>query len=80
MGITVTYIFAGFAGGFGLRCVSQTRDIGKKMIESIVLGMVFMMVLVLFSVLLTDNTVEVSSRFFLIWMLITGSASLSRIL
>lgn len=80
IGITGTYILAGLAGGLGLRRVSFTKDMGKKLLEGILLGSSFMILSVVASVFITDISPEVSGRFLLIWMLITGSASLGRIL
>ena len=80
IGITVTYILAGFLGGFGLKRMSETKDMTKKLVEGILLGVFFMMLLLLFSIIFTDNEFEISSRLLLIWMLLTGSTSLGRIL
>lgn len=80
IGITGTYILAGLAGGLGLRRASLTKDMSKKLLEGILLGSSFMVLLLLASVFVTDISPEISGRFLLIWMLITGSASLGRIL
>lgn len=80
IGITGTYILAGVAGGLGLKRTSLTKDVGKKMFESFFLGTLFMVLLVLLSLLVTDNGFQLSGRFLLIWMLLTGSVSLGRIL
>lgn len=80
LGITLTYIIAGFVGGRVLKRLSEVKDMNKKLLESILLGVLAMALLVLFSLLVTDNAFGISSRFLMIWMLITGSASLGRIL
>lgn len=80
IGITGTYILAGLAGGLGLRRVSSIKDMSRKLLESILLGIIFMVLLIIFSLIMTDNAFQISGRFLLIWMLITGSASLGRIL
>lgn len=80
LGVTLTYIIAGFVGGRVLKRLSEVKDMNKKLLESIFLGVLAMALLVLFSLLVTDNAFGISSRFLMIWMLITGSASLGRIL
>ena len=80
IGITVTYILAGTAGGAGLKKSSVTKDIGKKLLEGILLGSIFMIFLIGLSFVITDNVFQISGRFLVIWMLIMGSASIGRIL
>lgn len=80
IGITLTYIVAGFIGGKVLNRLSEVKDMNKKLLESILLSVLAMALLVLFSLLVTENEFGISSRFLMIWMLITGSASLGRIL
>ena len=80
MGITITYIVAGFIGGMGQRRLSDTKDMSKKLLEGIFLGLIFIGLLVVVSLLVTDHGWKFSSRFLMIWMLITGSACLGRIL
>lgn len=80
IGITVTYILAGMAGGAGLKKSSVTKDIGKKLFEGILLGTIFMILLIVISFVITNNGFQISGRFLMIWMLIIGSASIGRIL
>ena len=80
VGITITYIATGFIGGVIKKKVSDETDITKRLLEGIVLGSVFMFLLIGGSILFTENSLAISSRFLMIWMLITGSASLGRIL
>ena len=81
IGITVTYIFAGFAGGFTQRLLEKSeKGMGRKMIEAILLSVLFMLLLLLLSFFVIQNPFVLSSRFFMIFMLLTGSASLGRIL
>ena len=94
-GITFTYIIAGFAGGLSMKWLPklwkrrrieavQPEDenigAGEKMLESLVAGTVFMVLLVILSVIFAVDEIQISSRFFLIWMLLTGSTALGRIL
>lgn len=73
VGIIVTYIIAGFAGGF---CLSRGGKIGiqRKMIEAWLLGTIFMFLLLLFSYFIFQIPFELSSRFLLIWLLIVCSS------
>ena len=80
LGITLTYIIAGFVGGRVLKRLSEVKDMNKKLLESILLGVLEMALLVVLSLLVTENEFGISSRFLMIWILITGSASLGRIL
>lgn len=79
-GITSTYILTGLIGGLVLKRMSEAKDIGKKLLEGILLGSGFMMLLVLVSMFVTDNSFEISGRFLMIWMLMNGSTGLGRIL
>lgn len=81
LGIIVTYIIAGFAGGFlqKIRNLKQ-EGMGKKIMESIMAASVFMFVLALASVFVIQTPFRISQRFFMIWMLLIGSACLGRIL
>lgn len=94
IGITFTYILSGFAGGVGIGgniCrrlkkgnlkASETENIsvGKKMVEAIFAASVFVGILILLSLLVVQNGFSLSGRFLMIWMLVTGSACLGRIL
>ena len=80
VGITITYIVAGFAGGIAKKKLSDETDITKRLIEGIVLGSLFMLLLIGSSILFTENSFAVSGRFVMIWMLLVGSSCLGRIL
>ena len=80
VGITLTYIVTGFIGGWTLRRKAPEIDGTKKLIEGICLGTTFMVLLIGSSLLFTENTFSISGRFFMIWMLLVGSACLGRIL
>lgn len=69
VGIMITYVLAGFTGGF---CLRRRKKIGiqRMMIDAGLLGTVFMFLLVLFSYFIFQIPFEFSSRFLLIWMLI----------
>lgn len=80
VGITLTYIVAGFAGGKVIRRLSEELDMGKRLVEGILLGSAFMVLLILISLLATENSFGISGRFLMIWMLLVGSVCLGRIL
>ena len=85
VGIIVTYILAGFAGGFGMRWV-KSMEYGKdnlmrvrdKTIEALFLSSIFMLLLAVFSVLRFQNTFVFSGRFLMIWGLVASSAFFGR--
>ncbi len=85
-GITIIYILAGYVGGFSLKRMTskelyqQEISIGRKMLQGILLGSLFLAVLVLLSLLFVEIPFALSSRFLMIWMLLVGSASLGRII
>ena len=81
IGITVTYILAGFSGGLMQnRWNRGNKTIGKKMAEGIALGTVFMAIIVLMAVFALESSVAVSTRFLMLWMLVAGSTCLGHIL
>lgn len=81
IGITITYIVTGFIGGLMQRIRNkEQKSMGRKMLDGIVLSCMFMGVLVLLSVFVAQNPLEISSRFLMIWMLLMGSTCLGRIL
>lgn len=87
MGIIVTYIFAGFAGGASLNRMrkrqyeeARKKEIVSKAIEAFSLSSVFVLVLLLMSVLALQNPFEISGRFFMIWGLMASSCFFGRIL
>ncbi len=80
VGITFIYIVTGFIGGHVRKNFSYETNMGKKLIEGIVLGAIFVAVLVFLSFFVIDIPFEFSGRFLMIWMLLSGSAALGRIL
>lgn len=95
LGITGTYILAGFCGGLalkfahlwkgrkkedGVQVQRETISIGTKMVEAILTATLFMGILQLLSLIAGTGTFELSGRFLTIWMLLVGSACLGRIL
>lgn len=95
IGITGTYILAGFLGGLtlkfaelwkgrkkeeGVQVQRENTSVGTKMIEAISAATFFMGILLLLSVITTQEKFELSGRFLTIWMLLLGSACLGRIL
>ena len=87
IGIIVTYIFAGFIGGFYTKRTREKQfvdgnkiGIGKKAIEAFVVGNVFMLILLLLSIFVLQNSFGFSSRFLMIWGLLVSSTFLGRIL
>lgn len=81
IGITVTYILAGFGGGLVQKKMSrESKRMGKKMLEGILLGTIFIGIILLIAVLILENPFAVSSRFFMLWMLVAGSCCLGHIL
>lgn len=73
IGIFVTYVLAGFIGGFCLR-KGKRGEIRRKVIESLILANIFTFLLILFSYIIFQIPFELSSRFLLIWMLIVCSS------
>lgn len=81
IGITVTYIITGFFGGLVMRIQNKDeKSMGRKMLEAIFLSVVFMLLLVVLSAFVMHIPFEFSSRFLMIFMLLTGSSCLGRIL
>ena len=80
IGITIIYIVAGFLGGRCRKHFSYATTIRVKLVEGIIIGSAFMILLGLISFLITENSFVIGSRFLMIWMLIVGSAALGRIM
>lgn len=59
---------------------NKEKSMAKKMLEAILLGSIFMLLLMAVSTLVVQNPFEISSRMLMIWMLLAGSACLGRIL
>lgn len=73
VGIIVTYIFAGFIGGLFLGRDGE-RTIRKNILEAGILSFVFLLFLVLCSNFGLHIPFELTTRVFLIWMLIACGA------
>lgn len=80
IGITIIYIVAGFLGGRCKKHFSYETKIIVKLWEGIITGSVFMLLLGVISFGVIGNPLVFGSRFFMIWMIIVGSAALGRIL
>ena len=87
IGIIVTYILVGFAGGFVFKRVSkkqnaEERKVGvlQKALEAFSLSSVFMLLMIVLSTFVIQNPLEISGRLLMIWGLMTSSCFLGRIL
>ncbi|MBP3678487.1 MAG: hypothetical protein J6I97_09100 [Agathobacter sp.] len=87
IGIIVTYILVGFAGGFVFKRVSkkqntEERKVGvlQKALETFSLSSVFMLLMIVLSTFVIQNPLEISGRLLMIWGLMTSSCFLGRIL
>ncbi|MBP3451760.1 MAG: hypothetical protein J6J73_03095 [Agathobacter sp.] len=87
IGIVVTYIFTGLAGGICLRwfwkkeyVTEQKNQIAKKAVEALILSTVFLLFLLLISVLGLQISFGFSGRLFMIWLLLFGATFLGRVL
>ena len=81
VGITITYILAGFTGGITQKVLDkEKRGIGQKMLEGILTGSIFIGGILLASVFVIESPFLFSSRFLMILMLVIGSTCLGRIL
>ncbi|MBQ8519395.1 MAG: hypothetical protein IJ455_07345 [Agathobacter sp.] len=86
IGIIVTYILAGFAGGMSLKWVAPKEYHGektmgrKKGLEAWILANSFMLILLCVSIFVAQSPFEFSGRFLMIWSLLISSTFLGRIL
>lgn len=85
LGIVVTYILSGFAGGFFLGKYKKKENqancsIREKLIEAICVSALFFILLGLISILGLHIPFSFSGRLLLILFLLTGSACLGRVL
>lgn len=86
MGIIATYIVAGFAGGFCMRCIkkkeygNEKTKMGQKVTEALLLSGIFMLLLLVVSFFVIQNPFEISNRFLMILLLLNSSCFLGRIL
>ena len=81
IGITLTYILAGFSGGLFLKIKSKGQlSMTWKMLEACLLSTIFMGILIVISVFVIKIPFAISSRFLMICMLFLGSTCLGRIL
>lgn len=80
VGITLTYILAGFIGGMSQRIMNkEVKTMGAKMLEAILLSAIFIAILVGISIMFMQIQFAISSRFFMICILLTGSTCLGRV-
>ena len=87
IGIIVTYILAGFAGGFAFKRLEKRqfeneskKGIGKKAVEALLVSNIFMLILLVASFFVLQNSFAVSGRFLMIWGLLMSSTFLGRII
>ena len=87
IGIIVTYILVGFAGGFVLKRVSRKQNsderkmgVLQKALEAFSLSSIFMLLMIVLSTFVIQNPLEISGRLLMIWGLMTSSCFLGRIL
>ena len=87
IGIILTYILAGFFGGrFLKRCWKRKQEHteisishGQKIMDAVLLGTVFVVILVFLSMLSCRSDFTISTRLFIVWFLVMGSACLGRV-
>lgn len=72
VGIIVTYVMAGVAGGVYLR-KTEKGTLRKKLLVSLMASALFIMILEIPSFLIVRNEFLFSGRFLLVWLLITCS-------
>lgn len=86
VGIIVTYILAGFAGGFCMKCLEKKQygnekiGLGKRAVGAFVLSNIFLLLLLGVSIFVIHSPFEFSERFLMIWSLLISSTFLGRIL
>lgn len=80
IGITWIYILVGFLGGRCKKRLSDEENIGKKLLEGVMVGSVFAILLFVISVFVLKMDISFNSRSFMILLIIFGSSSLGRIL
>lgn len=81
VGVVAAYILAGYFGGLFQKIINkETRENGKKIAEGIITASGFMLVLTCLCVFGQGGSLVFSTRFFMIWALLVGSACLGRIL
>ena len=85
VGIIVTYVLAGFVGGFGMKWGEKkgnekncSHSVKINAVEILILSSMFMLLLVVVSTLRFQNIVVFSGRFLMIWGLVASSAFLGR--
>ena len=72
IGIIVTYVLGGLVGGGCLRRTEKWA-LGKKIVNAIIISVLFMVLLGIISVMVAHNPFLISERFVLIWLLIASS-------
>jgi len=73
IGIIVTYVLAGFAGGI---CLRNETQIGyrRRLIEALIIGTAYMLLLLLLSCFIFQIPFRFSIQFLMIWLLIVLSS------
>lgn len=72
IGIIITYVLGGFVGGLSFRKSEKEKWV-KKILESLIVTILFMIVATIISVLVTQNSFVFSGKSILILLLITSS-------
>ena len=83
MGIILTYILAGFGGGLlskSLPEANDTKQLRNIVMDSIIKGSGYMLLLILISLLTTEPTGFDVLRILAIWLLIVAGYAMGRIL
>ena len=73
IGIIVTYVLAGFAGGICLRNETQIGD-RRRLIEALIIGTAYMLLLLLLSCFIFQIPFRFSIQLIMIWLLIVLSS------
>ena len=73
IGIIVTYVLAGFAGGICLRNEIQIGD-RRRLIEALIIGTAYMLLLLLLSCFIFQIPFRFSIQLIMIWLLIVLSS------
>ncbi len=72
IGIIVTYILAGLAGGLSLK-IDSNIEVRRNMLQSAMLSAIFLSLLILCSFFVGQIIFGFSTRLFLVWILIACS-------
>ena len=72
IGIIVTYVIAGAAGGLCLRDRNQ-KSIQRKLIQALIVSMMYLFIILVSSILFMEEPFGLSHRVWLIYFLVTSS-------